>query len=51
MAPALLVKGDHSGFVIGNFSKPADFEAIGRTRGFHLVRDFGDGLVLYQRLP
>src|SRR5215472_8475648 len=33
MAPVLLVKGTNSGFVIGNFSKPADFEAIGRSQG------------------
>jgi hypothetical protein len=51
MAPVLLVKGTNSGFVIGNFGKPAEFAAIGRSHGLRLVRDFGDGLVLYQRLP
>jgi hypothetical protein len=51
MAPRLLVKGTNSEFVVGNFGKPADFAAIGRTHGLRLVRDFGDGLVLYQRVP
>jgi hypothetical protein len=51
MAPVLLVKGENSGFVIGNFGKPADFEAIGRARGLRVAHDYGDGLILYQRLP
>jgi hypothetical protein len=34
--------------VLGNFTQPADFVAIGRQYGLSLQRDFGNGVVLYQ---
>jgi hypothetical protein len=35
-------------WVIGNFSKPLDVTQFGRERGLTLVRDFGNGVVLYR---
>jgi hypothetical protein len=45
------MKGTSSKFVIGSFGKPADFAGIGCTHGLRLERDFGDGRVVYQRMP
>jgi hypothetical protein len=36
-------------WAIGNFAHPADFVAIGAQSGFALVRDFGNGVVVYRR--
>lgn len=36
-------------WVIGNFARPADFVRLGQERGLRLFRDFGNGVVLYQR--
>ena len=36
-------------FVIGNFSAPLDVVEFGRAQGLTLVRDFGNGAVLYRR--
>jgi len=35
-------------WVIGDFSKPLDVAAFGAHRGLTLVRDFGNGAVLYR---
>jgi hypothetical protein len=35
-------------WVIGNFSKPLDVTQFGRQRELTLVRDFGNGVVLYR---
>ena len=37
-------------WVIGNFSKPLDVVQFGHDRGLALVRDFGNGAVLYRSL-
>ncbi len=49
LAPRLIVKNPSSGWVIGNFTRPQDFEAFGRARGLTLVKEFPDGVVLYRR--
>src|SRR5579862_5644879 len=36
LAPRLIVKNPSSGWVIGNFTRPQDFEAFGRARGLTL---------------
>ena len=35
-------------WVIGDFSKPLDVVQFGKKRGLTLVRDFGNGAVLYR---
>jgi hypothetical protein len=35
-------------WVIGSFSKPLDVERFGTKRGLTLVKDFGNGIVLYR---
>jgi hypothetical protein len=35
-------------WVIGDFSKPLDVVQFGKDRGLSLVRDFGNGAVLYK---
>jgi hypothetical protein len=49
LAPRLLVFGADQPFVLGNFSRPADFAAFGREKGLELVQDFGNGAVLFRR--
>lgn len=36
-------------WAVGNFAHPSDFAAIGAQSGFALVRDFGNGVVVYRR--
>jgi hypothetical protein len=36
-------------WVIGDFSKPLDVVQFGKERGLSLVRDFGNGAVLYRK--
>jgi hypothetical protein len=35
--------------VVGDFSRPMDLASFAQTHGLHVVRDFGDGIVLFQR--
>jgi len=35
-------------WVVGDFSKPLDVVAFGKQRGLTLVKDFGNGAVLYR---
>lgn len=46
LAPALLVKGTEPEFVVGNFDPGTTAAA---PAGLLIVRDFGDGLVLFRR--
>jgi hypothetical protein len=48
VAPRLLVDGTDHEWVLGNFSKPGDYAAIGREHGVQIVQDFGDGVALYR---
>jgi len=33
--------------VVANFSRPQDYAAFGRSRGLALVKDYGQGAVLF----
>jgi len=48
LTPRLLQKDTSHQQVLGNFTSPADFAAIGRQYGLILDRDFGNGVVLYR---
>jgi hypothetical protein len=49
LAPRLIVKNPTSNWVIGNFAHPQDFEAFARAHGLTLVKEFPDGVILFQR--
>jgi hypothetical protein len=49
LAPRLL-SYQRTEWVIGNFSKPLDVAQFGVQRGLTLVKDFGNGAVLYRNL-
>jgi hypothetical protein len=34
---------------VGNFSKPQDYAAAGEARGYEVMADLGNGVVLFQR--
>jgi hypothetical protein len=51
LAPRLLVRGTGREWVLGNFTRPADFGAFGRSHGLELQRDFGNGVVLFRGDP
>ena len=54
MAPRLLTRdataAADAGWVLGNFSQPVDYGALGTQRGLTLAQDFGNGVVLYRRV-
>lgn len=37
-------------WVVGNFSRAADFAALGARSGLVMLRDFGNGVVVYRRV-
>ncbi len=51
IAPRALVPSGKTAteWAIGNFAHPADFAAIGAQSGYGIVRDFGNGVVVYRR--
>lgn len=49
LAPRILVDDDRGEWVLGNFTAPADFGAVGAGRGLEIARDFGNGVILYRR--
>jgi 1,6-anhydro-N-acetylmuramate kinase len=52
LAPRQLLmagKGASAEWAMGNFSKPVDFSALGAERGYRMVEDLGNGVVLYRR--
>ncbi len=52
VAPRLLVNLDAQNkpeWAVGNFSKPQDFAAAGEARGYSMVEDLGNGVVLFRR--
>lgn len=52
LAPRLVTRSaDDPQWVIGNFSHPLDFAAEGATHHLDLVRDFGNGVVIFRRRP
>jgi len=51
LAPRLLARGTHHDWVLGNFTRPADFAAFGKSLGLRLQQDYGNGVVLYRKEP
>jgi hypothetical protein len=49
LAPRVLQKSTALDLVLGNFTKPGDFAAVGRAQGLRLERDFGNGVVLFRK--
>jgi hypothetical protein len=49
LAPRLVERGVAHDFVLGNFTRPSDFAAIGRSSGLRLEQDFGNGVVLFKK--
>lgn len=45
----VLASAQPTEWAVGNFAHPEDFAAIGAQAGFTLVRDFGNGVVVYRR--
>ena len=41
--------GDRPEWALGNFTQPGDFAAAGNARGYALVADLGNGVVLFRR--
>jgi hypothetical protein len=49
LAPRLLKQGADGEWVLGNFTRPADFAALGRSQGLRLQQDFGNGVVVFRK--
>jgi len=52
VAPRVLVVLDGRSppkWAVGNFSKPADFDAAGAARGYQMIADLGNGVILFRR--
>ena len=49
LAPRILKKDTDAPQVLGNFSRPADFAAIGRQHGLRIERDFQNGVILFRK--
>jgi hypothetical protein len=50
LAPRLVTRSaDRHEWVVGNFSHPLDFVAAGLPHHLEIVRDFGNGIVLFRR--
>ena len=49
LAPRLLEKGTAHEWVLGDFTRPADFAAVGQRHGLRLQQDFGNGVVLFRK--
>jgi len=49
LAPRLVARGAAQEWVVGNFTRPGDFAAVGRSRGLRLEQDFGNGVVLFRK--
>jgi|ERR1700682_1026645 hypothetical protein len=48
LAPRLVIRDTKREWVLGNFTRPADFAAMGKSVGLRLQKDFGNGVVLYR---
>ena len=49
LAPRILQEDTAQPLVLGNFSRPLDFAALGRQHGLRIERDFGNGVVLFRK--
>jgi len=36
-------------WAVGNFSKPVDFAAVGEAKGYAMIADLGQGVILFRR--
>ena len=49
LAPRLVTRSaDSQEWVVGNFSHPLDYAATGREHHLEVVKDFGNGIVLFR---
>jgi hypothetical protein len=51
LAPRLLLKGAAHEWVLGNYTRPADFAEVARSHRLQLEQDFGNGVLLFRRKP
>jgi hypothetical protein len=51
LAPRLVARDTAHDWVLGNFTRPADFGAIGKSKGLRLQQNFGNGVVLFHKEP
>jgi hypothetical protein len=51
LAPRLVTRGANHDWVLGNFTRPADFAAFGKGLGLRMQQDCGNGVVLYRKEP
>jgi hypothetical protein len=54
LAPRVLVFLDGQSppeWAVGNFSMPTDFAAAGDARGYAMLADLGNGVILFRRKP
>jgi len=49
LAPRLLQPGASQDWVLGNFTRPADFAAVGHGHGLRVEQDFHNGVVLFRK--
>jgi hypothetical protein len=49
VAPRLLRTNGTGDWVLGNFTRPLDYQSIGASHGLSLYKDFGNGVVLYRK--
>ena len=50
LAPRLVTRSaDRHEWVVGNFSHPLDYAAAGAAHRLEVVKDFGNGIVLFRR--
>jgi hypothetical protein len=49
LAPRILVENTSQDWVLGNFTRPADFAAIGRSHGLRVERDLSNGVILFRK--
>jgi hypothetical protein len=51
LAPRILRQDTARTEVLGNFTRPEDYAALGRQHGLVVERDFGNGVVLFRKEP
>jgi hypothetical protein len=50
LAPRLVTRSaDREEWVVGNFSRPQDYAAAGAAHHLDVVKDFGNGIVVFRR--
>ncbi len=49
VAPRLLVSRPDQQWVLGNFTTPQDYSALGRINGLSVLKDCGNGVVVFRK--